>query len=100
MLLLVSRLCAPSSTAFAVRFLPPPSAAHGTSKDTRANPPRDAGDGDDQDTVGPDGTMKYFEAIGCNLEDASVFVAIETLGAENIGELKKDGFVNGWIAAR
>lgn len=44
--------------------------------------------------------MKYLEAIGCNLEDASVFVAIETLHAENIGELKKDGFVNGWIAAR
>lgn len=81
-------------------FAPPSSAARSTSNDAPADPPCGAGDGDDKDTVGPDGTMQYFQAIGCNLEDASVFVAIETLRAENIGELKRDGFVNGWIEAR
>ncbi|KAK8113182.1 hypothetical protein PG984_013708 [Apiospora sp. TS-2023a] len=54
---------------------------------------------DDKDKIGTDNTMKYFESIGVNLEDASMFIALEIVKAETIGEIKKDGFVSGWAEA-
>lgn len=43
--------------------------------------------------------MQYLEQLGVNFEDASMFVALQVLKAENIGELHKDGFVKGWKEA-
>ncbi|KAK7996166.1 Defective in cullin neddylation protein 1 [Apiospora marii] len=54
---------------------------------------------DEKDKMGPDSTMKYLETIGVNLEDASMFIVIEIVKAETIGEIKKDGFVSGWAEA-
>lgn len=52
---------------------------------------------DDADTVTIDGTMKYFQDIGVNFEDASLFVALEAVKATTMGELEKTPFVNGWL---
>lgn len=54
---------------------------------------------DEKDKMGPDNTMKYLETIGVNLEDASMFIVLEIVKAETIGEIKKDGFVSGWAEA-
>ncbi|KAK7967287.1 defective in cullin neddylation protein [Apiospora aurea] len=54
---------------------------------------------DEKDKIGPDNTMKYLETVGVNLEDASMFIVLEIVKAETIGEIKKDGFVSGWADA-
>ncbi|KAH8653701.1 Cullin binding-domain-containing protein, partial [Xylariales sp. PMI_506] len=48
------------------------------------------------DTIGPNGAMNYLTSIGVNLEDASLFVALQIIKAESLGEIKKEGFVSGW----
>lgn len=45
-----------------------------------------------------DGTMKYLQDLGVNLEDASILVPLEIVQAPCFGEISKDGFVDGWKA--
>ncbi|KAK6833077.1 defective in cullin neddylation protein 1 [Apiospora arundinis] len=54
---------------------------------------------DDKDKIGPENTMTYLQSVGASLEDASMFVILEIVKAETIGEIKKDGFVSGWAEA-
>lgn len=54
---------------------------------------------DPTDAIGAEGSMQYLEQLGVNLDDASMFLALQVLKAENIGELTKDGFVKGWKEA-
>jgi hypothetical protein len=55
---------------------------------------------DEEDTIGVDGTMNYLEALGVNLENASMLVPMEIVQAPTVGELSKEGFVDGWKAVR
>lgn len=42
--------------------------------------------------------MKYLDDLGLNLENAEILVALEIVRAPALGELSKDGFVEGWKA--
>jgi DCN1-like protein 1/2 len=48
------------------------------------------------DAIGTEGTMKYFEDINVDLEDLDSFAAHEIVQASAMGELTREGFVNGW----
>lgn len=53
---------------------------------------------DSKDSLDADSTMSYFQELGANLEDASLFLALEIVQAENIGSISRQGFVKGWAA--
>jgi DCN1-like protein 1/2 len=44
--------------------------------------------------------MAYFDALGVNIEDASMLVPMEIIQAPTVGEIDKEGFVNGWKAVQ
>ena len=48
------------------------------------------------DNVGIEGTMKYFQDIDIDVEDLDSFVVFEIVQAPSMGEMTRDGFVNGW----
>lgn len=45
-------------------------------------------------------TMDYLEKINVSLENVELFVALEIVQAPTIGEITKQGFVEGWKKAR
>ncbi|ESZ95267.1 hypothetical protein SBOR_4379 [Sclerotinia borealis F-4128] len=52
---------------------------------------------DDADMVGVDGTMKYFgNDLGINLEGVEFLIPCEIIQVPSIGEMSKEGFVEGW----
>ncbi|KXJ88941.1 Cullin binding-domain-containing protein [Microdochium bolleyi] len=51
---------------------------------------------DSKDALDADSTMSYFQQLGANLEQASLFIALELVQAENIGQISREGFVKGW----
>lgn len=55
-----------------------------------------SGSEDPADTIGADGSMAYLGELGVSLDDASMFLALQVLQAEKIGELTKDRFVKSW----
>ncbi|KAH9898964.1 Cullin binding-domain-containing protein [Xylariomycetidae sp. FL2044] len=54
---------------------------------------------DDKDSLGADSSMAYLESIGCGLEDASLFLAMDLVQAPSVGVITREGFVKGWTAA-
>lgn len=40
--------------------------------------------------------MKYLEQVNVSLENAELFVAIELVQAPTVGEITRQGFVDGW----
>lgn len=46
--------------------------------------------------VGTDGTMKYFTDVDVDLEGLESFAACEIVQAPTMGEMNREGFVNGW----
>lgn len=44
--------------------------------------------------------MDYLEKINVSLENVELFVALEIVQAPTIGEITKQGFVEGWKKAR
>ncbi|OAK93940.1 DUF298-domain-containing protein [Phaeosphaeriaceae sp. SRC1lsM3a] len=46
--------------------------------------------------VGTDGTMKYFMDVDVDLEGLESFAACEIVQAPAMGEMNREGFVNGW----
>jgi DCN1-like protein 1/2 len=49
--------------------------------------------------LGAESSMNYLQSVGIDLEDASVFIAVELLQAPSIGEITREGFVKGWKEA-
>jgi DCN1-like protein 1/2 len=54
----------------------------------------------DKDTVGVEGTMKYFQDTGVNAEELDALAALEIVQAPTMGEMSRDGFVTGWEERR
>ncbi|EON69902.1 hypothetical protein W97_09166 [Coniosporium apollinis CBS 100218] len=54
--------------------------------DPRSNP----------DSIGLDGASNYFHDIGVDLEDVGLFIVSEIVQSPSMGELTREGFVNGW----
>jgi DCN1-like protein 1/2 len=48
------------------------------------------------DSVGIEGTMKYFMDTDVDLEGLESFAAHEIVQAPAMGEMSREGFVNGW----
>lgn len=40
--------------------------------------------------------MKYFQDIDIDVEELDSFVVFEIVQAPTMGEMTRDGFVNGW----
>jgi DCN1-like protein 1/2 len=55
---------------------------------------------DPADTMGADSTMSYLQQLGVSLDDASMFLGLQVLQAEKIGELSKERFVKSWKEAK
>lgn len=56
-----------------------------------------AGEDDPKDSIGVESSMAYLgNELKVNLEDASLFVALELFQAPSIGEITRAGFVEGW----
>lgn len=53
---------------------------------------------DEKDTTGVDSTMSYLADLGVNLENVEVLVPLEIVQAPVVGEMTKQGFVDGWKA--
>lgn len=51
---------------------------------------------DEEDKAGVNGTMRYLTDLGVNLENAELLVPLEIIQAPALGEMSKDGFVDGW----
>ncbi|SPO03061.1 related to SCRO protein [Cephalotrichum gorgonifer] len=57
-------------------------------------------DEDPKDSIGVESSMAYLgKELKVNLEDASLFVALEMFQAPSIGEITRAGFVEGWKKA-
>jgi hypothetical protein len=48
------------------------------------------------DLIGIEGTMKYFSDTKVDLEGLESFAALEIVQAPAMGEMSREGFVNGW----
>ncbi|PQE05520.1 defective in cullin neddylation 1 protein [Rutstroemia sp. NJR-2017a BBW] len=52
---------------------------------------------DEPDVVTVEGTMRYFtDDLGLNLENAEILLPCEIIQAPAIGEMSREGFVDGW----
>lgn len=40
--------------------------------------------------------MRYLKDLGIDLENAEILVPLEIIQAPALGEMSKDGFVEGW----
>lgn len=52
------------------------------------------------DTVGVEGTMQYFQQLDIDLEGLDALAAFEVFQAPTMGEINREGFVNGWNERR
>jgi len=50
------------------------------------------------DTVNVSGMMKYLGDIGVDIEDIGMLAVSEIVKSPTMGEMTKDGFVEGWSA--
>jgi hypothetical protein len=53
-----------------------------------------------KNSVGVNGTMSYLEAIGVDTEGLDFLVVSEIIQSPAMGEMERDGFVNGWVALK
>ncbi|KAF2627347.1 DUF298-domain-containing protein [Macroventuria anomochaeta] len=49
------------------------------------------------DLVGVDGTMSYLQQLEVDLEGMDSLAALEIIQAPTMGEITREGFVNGWL---
>lgn len=54
--------------------------------------------GDTKDSLSAETTQEYLETLGVNMENAEQFVVMELIQSPSIGEISRNGFVNGWSA--
>lgn len=62
--------------------------------DDLVNPAR----GDTRDVLSTETAIEYLESLGVNLENAEMFVVMELVQAPAVGEITRQGFVDGWKA--
>ncbi|KAF2104942.1 hypothetical protein NA57DRAFT_71141 [Rhizodiscina lignyota] len=47
-------------------------------------------------SIGMEGTQRYCQDIGVSVEDVSFFILSEIVQSTSMGEIERDGFVDGW----
>ncbi|KAL8812916.1 MAG: hypothetical protein Q9223_000451 [Gallowayella weberi] len=55
---------------------------------------------EEPDTIGVEGSMRYLQDLGLSLEEPVVLAILTELGAPTMGELTRQGFVDGWKRLR
>lgn len=55
---------------------------------------------DSPDAIGPDGTLVYFANVGVDVEQVEVLVASEIIQSPSLGEMTREGFLNGWSSLK
>lgn len=48
------------------------------------------------DTIGVDGSMRYLGDVGVKLDEVVVLAVLSEVSAPTMGELTRNGFVEGW----
>ena len=48
------------------------------------------------DTIGVEGSMRYLSDLGVSLDEVVVLAILTELSAPTMGELTREGFVEGW----
>ena len=51
---------------------------------------------DEEGSASVEGTMRYLQDLGVNLDNAELLVPLEIIQAPALGEMSKEGFINGW----
>lgn len=51
---------------------------------------------DEEDKTGVNGTMRYLQDLGLNLESAEILVPLEIVQAPALAEMSKEAFIDGW----
>ncbi|KUI58820.1 Defective in cullin neddylation protein 1 [Cytospora mali] len=54
--------------------------------------------GDNKESLSAETTQDYLESLGVNMENAELFVMMELVQAPGIGEITRQGFIDGWKA--
>ncbi|KAL1654209.1 Scaffold-type E3 ligase [Didymella pomorum] len=49
------------------------------------------------DLIGPEGSMGYLQELGVDPEGVDCFAASEIVQSPTLGEITREGFVNGWL---
>lgn len=52
------------------------------------------------DTIGVEGSMRYLSDLGLSLDEPVVLAILTELNAPTMGELTREGFVDGWKRLR
>lgn len=52
--------------------------------------------GDSRDTLSTETAIEYLSGLGVNLENAEMFIVMELVQAPAVGEITRQGFVDGW----
>lgn len=68
--------------------------AAGLTIEGRPDPGRDT----DKDAIGVESTMNYLQQLNVNPESCEIFVVLDIVQAPSFGEIKREGYVNGWKA--
>ncbi|KAG8530475.1 uncharacterized protein KY384_004978 [Bacidia gigantensis] len=55
---------------------------------------------DEPDQIGVEGSMKYLQDLGVQLDEPVLLTVLAELGAPTMGELTRQGFVEGWTRMR
>ncbi|KAL8777614.1 MAG: hypothetical protein Q9213_007779, partial [Squamulea squamosa] len=55
---------------------------------------------DEPDKIGVEGSMRYLQDLGLSLEEPVVLAILTELNAPTMGELTRQGFVDGWKRLR
>ncbi|ROW12834.1 hypothetical protein VMCG_00214 [Cytospora schulzeri] len=56
----------------------------------------DTSRGDSKDSLSVETIQEYLESLGVNMENAELFVLMELIQAPGIGEITRQGFIDGW----
>ncbi|WPJ63844.1 hypothetical protein SMAC4_02077 [Sordaria macrospora] len=57
-----------------------------------------AGAGKPVDAIGAESAQAYISSMGANIENFEAFVVLEIVRADSIGQISRQGFVEGWTA--
>ena len=55
---------------------------------------------DEPDHIGVEGSMRYLQDLGIQLDEPVLLTVLAELGAPTMGELTRTGFIEGWIRMR
>ena len=59
-----------------------------------------AANDDEADSIGVEGSIRYLNDIGVELDEVVVLAILTEISAPTMGEISRKGFVDGWRSTR